>query len=230
MQDADSQWDELTGVCVLEGILRSIECSIDDREETVVEALCAIEQIEIFLAAKVVVRADSRSIAPTGGLQPAVVLADTSSLQGIDWDILIAINRCRNISAVPQRLSCNSIADGWIKSLQKAQGTVLQNSIIWRRDGNLALLDDVGVHAVDSKSRVRGDVATPVVLARSVNLGLTQDGEICWSQSFWRTIAVSRIDVYTKDILIGTSTLSKCCWYKHCSSSQGSEHVVEWGL
>lgn len=81
----------LTGVGVLVADLITAEGAIDDWSQALVKVRCAVEQIMIVLALKVLIRAHGRLGAVTRALQPRRVFAGSAACDLLNRDQLVPI-------------------------------------------------------------------------------------------------------------------------------------------
>ena len=111
--------------------------------------------------------------------------------------------------------------------MQETQGRVLQDDIFGRGDGNLRLLDNVAVDAVDAQIGIRGDVAVAVVLAGLVDLLVAQVCQVGWRRGLGSAVAVAVEHVYAEDLFIAAAALCKSDGERRESESGEGEHDCE---
>jgi len=167
-----------TGVSVLVAGLALVESTVKGWREVVVKVLSAAQQAVVLGAAKVLVGADRGSTATGGGLQPSIVLAARAARNKRDRNQLVSIERSGHVGAIAQRLTTEALTNWWVQTLEETSGRVLENSVGRSRDGELRVLDDVGVHAADWVASIGGDPAVAVVVTRSPDLGVTKIGQV----------------------------------------------------
>jgi len=160
--------------------LTLVKGSVPGWHKTVVEVLGAAQQVVVLGAAEILIGADEGSAATGGGLQPGVVLTAGAAGNESDWDQLVAIEGRRHVGAIAEGLGTESVTDWRVQALEETSGRVLENSVGWSRDGELRVLDDVGVHAKDWVAGGRRDPAVAVVVTRSEDLGVTKVSQVCW--------------------------------------------------
>jgi hypothetical protein len=118
---------QLTGVGILEANLARCKCSVDHRNQVVVEVLSAGKKTCIFRAGEVVIGAANSTGTARSRLKPSIVLTTRTAGSQCQGNELVAIERASHIGSISESLSTQCVANSRIEALQESSSGVLED-------------------------------------------------------------------------------------------------------